>query len=841
NQTFDARGLPQTVDHGNGVRRRFTYDEENYRLRGVDTYSLGDDPATEGLQALRYVYDGVGNVTTIRDESQATRFFRNAVVSADQHFAYDAIYQLVTATGRESAARVPAQPGRDDLPSFTGVPHDNDATAVRRYRQEFEYDDFGNLLQLRHVAQGGAGSYTRRYQYAYQNDATDRTNRLVATNRPNEQNGGLSASEYAYDGHGNLTRLPGMDSLNWNYADRLTHIDLGGGGEVFYQYASSGKRVRKTIVRQGGLRLETTYLGNVERYREYGGGGLRYERETLQVSGVARVDTKRVDTNGQDAANPIGQPLIRYQYGDHQGSASLEVDAGGNLISYEQFHPFGTSAYRTFRSGADASRKRYRFAGRERDQESGLDYGGARYYAPWLGRWISTDPAGIVDGFNLYRYCRNNPVNRKDLNGMNSDDDDETPATRGDIIERSFDPDDLTEEQREALNEGKVLWNGEIMSREEAERLMEEALAAGRNVTRSTPAVELGEDNGDGGEPIDVTVDAGPQATPGTGGTETAPAPEADGNTAGGGEAGNAGEDGTLGSAGAAGTVAGPGTERFIWEHRFRGDGIRGKTRGFILQNMYTNEPPWRLMDTDNVPNYDNVRGNRVQQIKSTDSTSASYRRRFGSRAIRSARRAITSGQVTRPGVVLEPEAVVITRTDAPAAVADDFAHGANRARGGWTRNVQRVRGLPGVYGHVGRGLSVAGFGLSAYSLYNDIQTGDWAMGIADTLGTVGGGIELYAIAGGTGTTIAGASAMTVGVATAGVGLAIGSGISGYRAYQRGDTAGVAAGAVGVASGIAITAGIIGGFAAAPVVLAAGIVGAIGVGIFHAGRYFDWW
>src|SRR5690606_27050292 len=84
---------------------------------------------------------------------------------------------------------------------------------------------------------------------------------------------------------------------------------------------------------------------------------------------------------------------------------------------YEEYHPFGTSAYRSSKNGTDISLKRYRFSGKEKDDETGFYYFGARYYAPWLARWISCDPVGFADGMNLYRYCRNNPVMLRDPNG----------------------------------------------------------------------------------------------------------------------------------------------------------------------------------------------------------------------------------------------------------------------------------------------------------------------------------------------------------------------------------------------------------------------------------------
>jgi RHS repeat-associated protein len=103
------------------------------------------------------------------------------------------------------------------------------------------------------------------------------------------------------------------------------------------------------------------------------------------------------------------------------GSASLETNETGQVISYEEYHPFGTSAYRTAKSGTDLSLKRYRFTNKERDDETGLYYFGVRYYAAWLGRWTSSDPGDFVDGLNMYVYVRNNPVNGVDALGYETE------------------------------------------------------------------------------------------------------------------------------------------------------------------------------------------------------------------------------------------------------------------------------------------------------------------------------------------------------------------------------------------------------------------------------------
>jgi len=63
------------------------------------------------------------------------------------------------------------------------------------------------------------------------------------------------------------------------------------------------------------------------------------------------------------------------------------------------------------------SQKPFRYTGKERDDGTGLYYYGARYYAPWLGRWTAADPVGIKDGPCVFAYVKNNPVRYNDSTG----------------------------------------------------------------------------------------------------------------------------------------------------------------------------------------------------------------------------------------------------------------------------------------------------------------------------------------------------------------------------------------------------------------------------------------
>src|SRR6266508_2656626 len=131
----------------------------------------------------------------------------------------------------------------------------------------------------------------------------------------------------------------------------------------------------------------------------------------------AYTDAQGADVHGCMTAINAPTPLQRYQLGNHLLSAGLELDADGALISYEEYHPYGATSFQAGRSATELSLKRYRYTGKERDEETGFTYHGARYYAPWLGRWTSCDPIGIDDGVNIYAYVANRPIDHLDADG----------------------------------------------------------------------------------------------------------------------------------------------------------------------------------------------------------------------------------------------------------------------------------------------------------------------------------------------------------------------------------------------------------------------------------------
>jgi RHS repeat-associated protein len=211
-----------------------------------------------------------------------------------------------------------------------------------------------------------------------------------------------------YDRDGNMLRMPHLQAMQWNFEDQLQMTqrqavnasDADGaahqGERSYYVYDADGRRVRKvTELFTGVVKNERIYLGGFELYREPGADPL--VRETLHImDDKQRVAIIEMRTHGND---PAPAQLVRHQLGNHLGSASLELDDVAQIIAYEEYTPWGSTSYQAVRSQTETPR-RYRYTGKERDEESGLCYHGARYYAPWLGRWTSADPATMRRGLD---------------------------------------------------------------------------------------------------------------------------------------------------------------------------------------------------------------------------------------------------------------------------------------------------------------------------------------------------------------------------------------------------------------------------------------------------------
>ncbi|HEX8110983.1 MAG TPA: SpvB/TcaC N-terminal domain-containing protein [Kofleriaceae bacterium] len=431
NINYNAKGQRERIDYGNGVSSTYEYDLFRSRLVHLVTTRPTSPDATASqlfqdsslVQDLHYSYDSAGDITRIEDAALKTTFHDGQEVKPVGTYTYDAVYRLIEATGREHISQTafdfnPSDGNYRDYPFAGSRAHLNDLQALCNYIELYEYDPVGNFETLAHRA-NGAG-WTRRYDYQDNSllEANKMSNRLTRT----MVGDGLDRAEsYTYDAHGNMTSMPHLAAMAWNFKDELQRADLGGGGAAYYVYDGTGQRVRRVIESQNGMRQkERLYFGGFEIYREYSGDGItiNLERESLHVmDGKQRIALTEAQTIQERNLVKAPDPVLRYQLGNHLGSASVELDSNGSLISYEEYSPYGTTSLQAGRSIAEIGLKRYRYTGKERDNETGLYYNEARYFACWLVRWTTVDPSGPVDGLNLYEYCRSNPIIFHDPDG----------------------------------------------------------------------------------------------------------------------------------------------------------------------------------------------------------------------------------------------------------------------------------------------------------------------------------------------------------------------------------------------------------------------------------------
>jgi RHS repeat-associated protein len=488
---YNARGQRELIEYGNGVQTTYEYDPLTFRLRRLMTLR-----GAEPLQDLTYTYDPIGNIVDIRDDAQQAIYFNNQVVEPHAEYIYDAIYRLVEAGGREHAGQVSQPQTNWDDDFRINLSHPNDGQAMRRYDERYEYDEVGNILRLIHQAVNG--NWTRAYAY----NEPSLIEPALTNNRLSRTDVGASIEIYRHDEHGNMSLMPHLPLMRWNYLDRLEAtsrqvVNNGGTPEtIYYVYDAGGQRARKVTERQAAAgqtptrRNERIYLGGFEIYREYEADGATtaLERQTLRIIDgqqcVAIVETRVQGDDGSPAR------LVRYQLANHLGSASLELDEAGQIISYEEYYPYGSTAYQAVRSGVEVSPKRYRYTGLERDEETGLNYHGARYYATWLGRWTAADPIGLGDGVNQYRYTSNNPIAMIDPQGSSSMTPEEERAYLANISAEL----DRQGYQSESFDVGVVTQKGYVGPEEISSRV--QAAAAAGQETIDDPIVKAAFDVG---------------------------------------------------------------------------------------------------------------------------------------------------------------------------------------------------------------------------------------------------------------------------------------------------------------------------------------------------------
>ena len=386
---YEAHGGLKQLLLGNGLWEQRRY---NARLQPTQI-GLGTTQATGGLTAtgprptaslllLDYSYGAGSNNGNVLSQ----RIRVGASLNQNQAYTYDALNRLKTAAESGSGTA---------------------------WSQTYAYDRYGN----RRVTAGASHGSNQALTPQSTADIAAGTNRLAGTKGVN--------LTVAYDAAGNLKADWAANAFKYDGDNRLVAFDkaMGTDSDTTYAYDGEGRRVQKVVGGSSGV--TTTYVYNVlgQLVAEFGG-------------------------------TAPDRPGTRYLTPDPLGSTRLVTGEDQSVLSRHDYLPFGEEigsglgnrGQATGVSGYTASRTdgpAQKFTGKERDNESGLDYFGARYFSGAGGRFTSVDPyeinqevaraesqdqreellngyIGNPQGWNRYSYVRNNPLAMIDPDGRDA-------------------------------------------------------------------------------------------------------------------------------------------------------------------------------------------------------------------------------------------------------------------------------------------------------------------------------------------------------------------------------------------------------------------------------------
>ena len=411
--TYTPFGYPLTVNTSDGfIRQMFEYtlnghlhiakDGNHILKRDLDDFG---NVLSETIDNLFYTktYDSLNRLETITFLDKSTLVFTYNPVyletvtrfSANQQQQYQHTYESYDLAGNLLSEQLPYKLGtifhtwnpngtQASLAShfFDQVIKYESDSRVQKISSDgkYRYNDLSEIIQEEFPQNIIVYDYDRHHNRKQKNE------RFFTYNSLDEPD------MLKHDLNGNL-KENGNFTYNYDALGRLTEV-TGEDGQITFAYDALDRRIFKTV---DGLREFYLYHGTEELGTFYADGTAK----NVRVPGLYQ---KPIALELEE------QPLIPLC--DYRGNVRRLLDPQGQIVQSHNYTAFGEEL-----APIITPFNPWRYSAKYFDPDLGLYYHGKRFYNPTLGRWLTPDPAGFIDGTNLYQYAYNNPLSYNDLTG----------------------------------------------------------------------------------------------------------------------------------------------------------------------------------------------------------------------------------------------------------------------------------------------------------------------------------------------------------------------------------------------------------------------------------------
>jgi RHS repeat-associated protein len=378
--TYDASNSLTGFVSGSGgaaaINNSFSY---NKRLQPVNMSATFGSPVQTVFSINYDFHVGNGTPGSGTDNGNVWAIANNKDNTRSQAFTYDPLNRLISAQNSGTDCGVLVLQNK-----------------TKFWGNSYGYDAWGNLLH----------KDVTKCSPEFLNVTADKFNRIHA-----------SAPDYRYDAAGNMTTNV-TDAVTAVY-DPENRISTATKNLITttYTYDGNGNRVRKST---GNTPPDGTLYW-------YMAPGVMAETDLAGTTKSEYIFFAGDRVARRDGATGTGG--VFYYFSDFLNTASVITDSAGVIKDESDYYPWGGEL-----QFVDNDSNHYKFTGKERDEESGLDDFGARYYSNKLGRWVSSDwsavpvPVPYADfgdpqTLNQYGYVRNAPTVKADADGHCEGDD----------------------------------------------------------------------------------------------------------------------------------------------------------------------------------------------------------------------------------------------------------------------------------------------------------------------------------------------------------------------------------------------------------------------------------